>query len=67
MELPKTDKGNKYVLVFQDFLTKWPLAFPMPDDKSLCIAKHLVNEVIPLFGIPESLLSLTEVPTFSLI
>ena len=57
MELPKTDKGNKYVLVFQDFLTKWPLAFPMPDHKSLHIAKLLVNEVIPVFGIPESLLS----------
>ena len=57
MELPKTDKGNRYVLVLQDFLTKWPLAFPMPDKKSQRIAELLVNEVIPLFGVPESLLS----------
>ena len=25
MELPCTDQGNRYVLVFQDFLSKWPL------------------------------------------
>ena len=51
MELPND------VLVFQDFLTKWPLAFPMPDQKSQRIAEFLVNEVIPLFGVPEGLLS----------
>ena len=50
MVLPTTDKGNRYVLVFQDFLTKWALAFPMLDQKSLHIVEFLVNEVIPLFG-----------------
>ena len=57
MELPTTDQGNRYVLVFQDFLTKWPLVYPMPDQKSLRISKLLVNEVIPQFGVPECLLS----------
>ena len=57
MELPKTDDGNQYVLVFQDFLTKWPFAFPMPDQKASRIAKLLVREVVPMFGVPESLLS----------
>ena len=57
MELPKTDNGDRYVLVFQDFLTKWPLVFPMPDQKSQRIVELLVNEVIPLFGVPEALLS----------
>ena len=37
MELPTTDRGNRYMLVFQDFLTKWPLVYAMPDQKSLCI------------------------------
>ena len=45
------------MLVFQDFLTKWPLVFPMPDQKSQRIAELLVGEVIPLFGVPEALLS----------
>ena len=55
MELPTTERGNRYVLVFQDFLTKWPMVYPMPDQKSLRIAELLVNEVIPQFGVPESL------------
>ena len=57
MELPLTEDGNRYVLVFQDFLTKYPLVFPMLDQKAIRIAKLLVKEVIPFFGVPESLLS----------
>ena len=57
MELPCTEQGNRYVLVFQDFLSKWPLIFPMPDQKSIRIAQILVQEVVPLFGVPEALLS----------
>ena len=33
MDLPWTEKGNKHVLVLQDFLTKWPMVYPMPDQK----------------------------------
>lgn len=44
------------VIVFQDCLTKWPLAYPIPDQKTVQIAKPLVEEVI-FFGIPEALLS----------
>ena len=57
MEFPKTEDGNRYVLVFQDFLMKWPLVFPMPDQKADRIAKLLVREVVPFFGGPEALLS----------
>ena len=57
MEVPTTERGNRYILVFQDFLTKWSMVYPMPDQKSLRIAELLVNEVIPQFGVPESLLS----------
>ena len=28
MDLPVTEVGNRHVVVFQDFLTKWPLVFP---------------------------------------
>ena len=44
------------VIVFQDCLTKWPLAYPIPDQKTVQITKPLVEEVI-VFGIPEALLS----------
>ena len=57
MELPKTKQGNQYVVVFQDFLTKWPLVFPVPDQKAVRLARLLAEDVIPTFGVPESLLS----------
>ena len=57
MELPRTEKGNKYVVVFQDFFSKWPMVFPAPDQKAIRLARLLVEEIVPLFGVPESLLS----------
>ena len=57
MDLPKTSEGNKHVVVFQDYLTKWPMVYPLPDQKAHRIAHILVNEVIPFFGVPEALLS----------
>ena len=33
------------------------ISFPVPNQKSLCLAKLLVEEVVPLFGVPEALLS----------
>jgi len=39
------------------FLTKFPLVLPVPDQKAICLAKLLVEQVITIFGVPESLLS----------
>ena len=57
MELPVTNRGNRYVIVFQDFFTKWPLVFPAPDQKAHRIARLVADEILPMFGVPESLLS----------
>ena len=57
MELPVTKKGNRYVVVLQDFFTKWPLVFPTPDQKSPRLVKLIVEELIPMFGVPEAILS----------
>ena len=57
MELPRTNQENRYVIVFQDFLSKWPMVFPVPDQKAVRIVKLLVEEVIPMFGVPEALLT----------
>ena len=57
MELPQTKKGNKYVVVLQDYLTKWPLVYPMSDQKPLTLACILAEDVISFFGVPEALLS----------
>jgi len=57
MDLPVTDSGNHHVVVFQDFPIKWPLVFPVPDQKAVRLVRLLTEEVIPLFGVPEALLS----------
>ena len=48
MDLPLTEKGNKYVVIVQDLFNKWPLVFPVPDQKAERIARLLAEEVIPL-------------------
>ena len=57
MELPLTTNGNKYALVFQDLFTKWPMVYATPDQKAERIAKLLTQEIVPMFGVPEALLS----------
>ncbi len=57
MELPVTEKGNRYVVVFQDFLSKWPFVFAVPDQKAERLARLVVDEILPVFGVPEALLS----------
>ena len=57
MELPLTTNGNRYVIVFQDLFTKWPMVFPAPDQKAARLVKLLVEEIVPVFGMPKALLS----------
>lgn len=57
MDLPCTERGNKHVVVFQDMLTKRPMAFPVPDQKAERLCRLLCEEVVPMFGVPEALLS----------
>ena len=48
MDLPETEMGNCHVDVFQDFLTKWPMVFPVPDQRALRLAKLLAEEIVSL-------------------
>jgi hypothetical protein len=56
LELPITEKGNRYFIVIQDFLKKWPLVFSAPDQKANRIALLVAEEIVPMFGVPDSLL-----------
>lgn len=49
MDLPKTKQGNIHVVVFQDFLTKWPMIYAVPDQKAHRIARLLAEEIILFF------------------
>ena len=51
-ELPRTENGNKYILVVGDYFTKWTECFPMPNMEAVTVARILVNEVFSRFGIP---------------
>ena len=42
-----TEQGNKHVDIFQDYFTKWPMVFAVPDR----IVKLLTKEVILFCGI----------------
>ena len=55
--LTKTTQGNKYILVFSDYLTRWPEAFAIPNAEASTIARILVDEIIGRHGAPRTLLS----------
>ena len=57
LELSRTNSGNKYVVVFTDYLTKWVEAFPMKDMKAETIANIFINEILPRHSAPSKLLS----------
>ena len=57
LKLPLTSNGNRYVAVFMDYLTKWPEAFAIPDQKAETIALLFIEHVVCRHGIPEELLS----------
>jgi len=49
MELLQIKKGNKYVIFLQDYLTKWPLIYPTPNQKTQMLARILAEDVILFF------------------
>ena len=57
MELPITTRGNRYLIVFQDFLKKWPFVLPAHDQKAICIVRLSAEEIVPVIGVPDALLS----------
>ena len=57
LQLPKSSRGNRYAVVFMDYLTKWPEVFPAADQSAPTIAKLLVERVISRHGVPKELLS----------
>ena len=53
--LPESDKGNKYILVVGDYLSKWMEAYPIPDQTATTVAEKFVNEFVCRFGVPDVL------------
>ena len=53
--LPESEKGNKYLLIAMDYFTKWPEAYPLPDQEATTVAEVLVKEFICRYGVPREL------------
>lgn len=55
--LPETETGNKYILTFQDDLTKFLINIPMKNQEAVTIAYHFVTGIICIYGLPEALIT----------
>ena len=53
--LPLRDKGNKYLLVIEDYFTKWTEAVPLPDQEAITVANALIESFVTRFGVPREL------------
>lgn len=53
--LPLSDKGNRYLLVMEDYFTKWTEAVPLPYQEAITVINALIESVITKFGVPREL------------
>lgn len=55
--LPETSRGNRYIVVVTEYLTKWPEAKAIPNKQADTIAPFFYDEIICRHGCPKELLS----------
>ena len=53
--MPPTPDGNKYILVIQDYFSKWVELFPLKQHSATDVADILVHEIFTRYGICERL------------
>ena len=52
-EIKPEKYGNKYLLVFIDTFSGWVEAFPTKSETAQVVAKKILKEILPRFGIPK--------------
>jgi len=52
IQFPKSQSGNRYAIVFTNYLTKWPEVFATKHQTALTIAKLFVEEIVCRHGVP---------------
>ena len=48
-----SESGNKYVLVIEDYFTKWTMALPIKNQEAETIAQAFVTQFVRNFGVPK--------------
>ena len=51
-EMDKSKLGNRYALVLQDYLTKWPEIYAVPDQRAETVTKCLMDFIYK-HGVPD--------------
>ena len=54
---PATYSNNWYIVIFTDYLTRWPEGFAVSDVEATMIAELLVDHILARHGAPRTLLS----------
>src|SRR6185295_8679959 len=55
--LPTTKKGNRYILVCTEYLTKWPEARAVPTVTAQDVSTFLIDEIVSRHGVPREILT----------
>ena len=53
--LPRTKKGNSYIMTVQCAYTKWAEAYPLRNQRASTCARVLINDWIYRYGVPDSI------------
>jgi transposase InsO family protein len=52
---PRSDQGNRYLLIAMDYFTKWPEAYAIPNQEAATVGEALVTNFFCSFGVPREL------------
>ncbi|CAC5414109.1 unnamed protein product [Mytilus coruscus] len=47
--------NNRYLMVVQDYFSKWTEAIPIPDIEAVTVAKKFEERIVTIFGVPLSI------------
>uniref|UniRef100_A0A8C7WTG9 Gypsy retrotransposon integrase-like protein 1 n=1 Tax=Oryzias sinensis TaxID=183150 RepID=A0A8C7WTG9_9TELE len=53
LELPLTSRGHRYVLVVEDYFTKFVNVYALPNQTAKTVARCLFEDYVPVHGVPE--------------